>query len=38
MISVALTVDGPAVSSVALTSTPGTDNTYAIERQRSRRR
>ena len=26
----ALTVDGPAVSSVALTSTPGSDNTYAI--------
>ena len=30
MISVALTVDGPEVSSVALTSAPGTDNTYAI--------
>ena len=30
MISVALTVDGPAVSSVALTSAPGSDNTYAI--------
>ena len=26
----ALTVDGPAVSSVALTSAPGSDNTYAI--------
>ena len=26
----ALTVEGPAVSSVALTSTPGSDNTYAI--------
>ena len=26
----ALTVDGPEVSSVALTSTPGADNTYAI--------
>ena len=26
----ALTADGPAVSSVALTSDPGTDNTYAI--------
>ena len=30
MISVALTVEGPAVSSVALTSAPGSDNTYAI--------
>ncbi len=29
-ICLALTVDGPAVSSVALTSDPGSDNTYAI--------
>ena len=29
-VCLALTVDGPAVSSVALTSAPGTDNTYAI--------
>ena len=29
-VCLALTVDGPAVSSVALTSTPGSDNTYAI--------
>ena len=29
-VCVALTFDGPAVSSVALTSTPGSDNTYAI--------
>ena len=29
-ICLALTADGPEVSSVALTSTPGTDNTYAI--------
>ena len=30
-ICLALTVDGPAVSSVALTSDPGSDNTYAID-------
>ena len=29
-VCLALTVDGPEVSSVALTSNPGTDNTYAI--------
>ncbi len=29
-VCLALTADSPAVSSVALTSTPGTDNTYAI--------
>ena len=29
-VCLALTVEGPAVSSVALTSTPGSDNTYAI--------
>ena len=29
-VCLALTVDGPAVSSVALTSAPGSDNTYAI--------
>ena len=29
-VCLALTVDGPDVSSVALTSTPGSDNTYAI--------
>ena len=29
-VCLALTVDGPDVSSVALTSTPGADNTYAI--------
>ena len=29
-VCLALTVDGPEVSSVALTSTPGSDNTYAI--------
>ena len=29
-VCLALTVDGPAVSSLALTSTPGSDNTYAI--------
>ena len=29
-VCLALTVDGPEVSSVALTSAPGTDNTYAI--------
>ncbi len=29
-VCLALTADGPEVSSVALTSTPGTDNTYAI--------
>ena len=29
-VCLALTVEGPAVSSVALTSDPGTDNTYAI--------
>ncbi len=29
-VCLALTVEGPEVSSVALTSTPGTDNTYAI--------
>ena len=29
-VCLALTVDGPAVSSVALTSNPGADNTYAI--------
>ena len=37
-ICLALTVDGPAVSSVALTSAPGTDNTYAIGDDRPRRR